>query len=59
MADEIKTGAVAMFSEEDLNRQIAAQMEAGRLEWGEAFLGVRAIRLREPELSDLELPSWR
>lgn len=60
IADEVKTGAVALFSEEELKRQVAGQLEAGRREWGKNFLGVRAIRLREPELSDLEVAiPWR
>lgn len=60
MADEIKTGAVALFGEGDLELQVAGQLQAGREEWGDAFLGVRSIRLREPELSDLEVATpWR
>lgn len=54
MADELKTGAVSLFGEDELKLQIEAQLAAARSRWGEAFHGVRSIRLLEPELSRLE-----
>lgn len=50
-ADELKTGRLRPVDLERLRRQAQAQLEAGMLEFGDAFAAVHAIVLARPSTS--------
>jgi len=55
MADELKSGLTAGTLEKGrVAAQVSAQVAAGRDEWGDGFVGVRAILLSTPEESFFE-----
>ena len=50
-ADEIKTGRLRPVDLEGLRRDVAAQLDAARRVYGDAFVAVRAVVLTRPETS--------
>jgi hypothetical protein len=58
VADELKTGRAADRGARRLfDEQIARQVTAGGVKWGESFLGVRALFLAAPRASFLARPN--